>query len=917
MRSMSCGPGALSSVLVIVVLIVSGCNVNFGEWPEDAGGDADADTDADPCEGVSCGDHGECHVLDGEPICGCETGYDGEECDRCYPGYHHEDGDCMFDHECLPTSCAGHGECDDEGGDVTCECDSGFDPATNCATCLEGYHRSGESCVEDETCDDHGCSGHGTCDASTGVAICTCDDGYRGDECDECYPGYHDQDDGTCVRDDRCLDTSCAGHGSCDDDGGEVICTCFEGYAPPACVECTDDYHHEGSSCEPNESCPPDPCSGHGACDDSTGVAICTCHDGYRGVTCEACYPGYHDDSDGTCARDEGCLETSCAGHGACDDSTGLVICDCDDEYIGDSCAECAAGYHHEGLECAPDDTCEDRGCSGNGDCELDGGVARCVCEDGYRGDDCDECYPGYEDHDGVCVIPICGDGFVDPDEECDLGEANALNGPCLPTCVTASCGDGHVCFEEGCEEVLEHGVEYCDDGPAGSCADDCLDGERIIDTVAGGGVCDGLPARAAVWYGSLAVNPYDHTIYGADSLHHRVRRIDPTPGVIATGVITTFAGTGERGFADGARVNALFDTPMDLDVTDDGIWLVVMDTGNAVLREMGTDFGGVTDVHVIAGEPWNRDIYSGGLGGDLGGGELAVSGDWIYYRSGYQVRRANRVSGATEHVVAGWGRGCEDGVADVARFSGIGGLEWINGELWIGDTECGALRVFSEGYLRTSWSLHSIRGLAELHWNAVLIAGGEQHQCMALTISSSSRGVIAGTGDPATWDPADPTADGDGGPALAARLGNVIDIDYASPNAIIRESGPRGERLRSFHVEGVNIDTIAGNGFTDYCGDVGTADEYEHPEGGEWDYSATNAALDQPYRVVLLEDGTLVWTEAGNHVVRMRLPDGTIDTLAGDGTAGYEDPDGAPRFNYPLGIADDRAGGVGTCQSI
>ncbi len=46
-----------------------------------------------------------------------------------------------------------------------------------------------------------------------------------------------------------------------------------------------------------------------------------------------------------------------------------------------------------------------------------------------------------------------CGDGLLDPDEECDLGPDNADDGPCTAACTLAFCGDG----------LLHEGVEECD----------------------------------------------------------------------------------------------------------------------------------------------------------------------------------------------------------------------------------------------------------------------------------------------------------------------------------------------------------------------------------------------------------------------------------------------------------------------
>jgi len=46
------------------------------------------------------------------------------------------------------------------------------------------------------------------------------------------------------------------------------------------------------------------------------------------------------------------CEDNSCSGHGACDDSTGTVVCTCDAGYVGDDCGSCAEGFEESGGEC-------------------------------------------------------------------------------------------------------------------------------------------------------------------------------------------------------------------------------------------------------------------------------------------------------------------------------------------------------------------------------------------------------------------------------------------------------------------------------------------------------------------------------------------------------------------------------------
>ncbi len=96
------------------------------------------------------------------------------------------------------------------------------------------------------------CSGHGTCDTTTGK--CACDAGY---------------DPPACTKAPIQCPSDCSGHGTCDTTTGK--CTCGTGYNPPACTA-------------PGQ-CPSN-CSGHGTCDTTTGT--CTCDTGYSGTDCSS-----------------------------------------------------------------------------------------------------------------------------------------------------------------------------------------------------------------------------------------------------------------------------------------------------------------------------------------------------------------------------------------------------------------------------------------------------------------------------------------------------------------------------------------------------------------------------------------------------------------------------------------------------
>lgn len=137
---------------------------------------------------------------------------------------------------------------------------------------------------------------------------------------------------------------------------------------------------------------------------------------------------------------------------------------------------------------------------------------------------------------------PECGDGIVDADEACDLGEDNGANSPCTPECQINICGDGYAftdnlelcddgndsntdaclndCSPASCGDgFLFEGTEDCDPGPNPpdeSCSNDC-EPQRIMDIAIGGRhVCarlrDGqLRCWGANWGGQLG--------YGHDNL--------------------------------------------------------------------------------------------------------------------------------------------------------------------------------------------------------------------------------------------------------------------------------------------------------------------------------------------------------------------------------------------------------------
>jgi uncharacterized protein (TIGR03437 family) len=143
----------------------------------------------------------------------------------------------------------------------------------------------------------------------------------------------------------------------------------------------------------------------------------------------------------------------------------------------------------------------------------------------------------------------------------------------------------------------------------------------------------------------------------------------------------------------------------------------------------------------------------------------------------------------------------------------------------------------------------------------------------------------------------------GDNGPATSAQLGNPegVAVDASGSLFILDSAGPR---LRKVDPSGT-ITTIAGYGVAGYSGDGGPA---------------TSAQLNNPNGIVLDTSGVLYIADTYNSRIRKVASDGTITTVAGNGSAGYSG-DGGPapkaQLNNPTGIALDATGNLYIADSI
>ncbi|HSA33442.1 MAG TPA: alpha-amylase family glycosyl hydrolase [bacterium] len=225
-------------------------------------------------------------------------------------------------------------------------------------------------------CDGITCSGHGTCDATSGRAVCICDENYHPNGLLECIADT-----------DPCEGVDC--------DDWE---TCVNGACDPLPGKCNDkDDCAANEECEEHDCVSHDPCegvdcSGHGECTSGYGYGdevFCDCEENYHAVGLE-CLPGAPADDDSLFSDDElppdadtvtdpcvgvSCKEWEVCVEGDCALSPGRCVKtgDCGDDEVCDTAA-------HDCIV----NPCTGVACGNGGICSLDGITPVCNCPNGY-----------------------------------------------------------------------------------------------------------------------------------------------------------------------------------------------------------------------------------------------------------------------------------------------------------------------------------------------------------------------------------------------------------------------------------------------------------------------------------------------------------------------------------------------------
>ena len=480
---------------------------------------------------------------------------------------------------------------------------------------------------------------------------------------------------------------------------------------------------------------------------------------------------------------------------------------------------------------------------------------------------------------------------------------------------------------------------------------------DGVITTVAGNGTVgfsgDGGPATGAQLSSvfGLAVDIAGN-LWIADSVANRIRRV--TPG----GIISTVAGTGDCGFSGdgGPAVAAQLCAPAGI-ASDTAGNLFITDTLNNRIRQISSD-GTIT---TVAGSGPSGISYldlcaPSGDGGPAAAAllcmpsnvavdqadNLFVADTYAGYSSGFQVVRKISTSGIITTVAGfncwmlfGEDRPCAPVPGDGATAT----KTYLDGPLGLAVDNTGSLLI-ADAMRKRILKASPDGGMVTVAGNGQNTFSGDGGPATSAQLAAPAGVAVDGRGDVFIADYANDRirkitpdgiittiagngtygSSGDGGPATAAELvpfsvapdgaGNLFFFDI--PNRTIRKISP----------DGMIATVITVGSFNEYLALDSAGDLFlacpSNPNNAICELSPhgairTVAELAYPFGVAVDSAGNLFVADIGSNSIRKVAPDGTITTVAGNGTKGSSG-DGGPATEaqvQPQGVAVDAAGNL------
>ncbi len=338
--------------------------------------------------------------------------------------------------------------------------------------------------------------------------------------------------------------------------------------------------------------------------------------------------------------------------------------------------------------------------------------------------------------------------------------------------------------------------------GPAGT-----------VTTIAGSaesGYTDGSGATARFFGPTDIAVTSAGSIVVADTFNHRIRMIG------MDGVVSTLAGDGTAGYADGPGTSAQFSLPAAIAELDGTLY--VADGDNAVIRTVNLTTRDVGTLAGSAGAPGLDDGVGSAARFDRPYGldvDPTTRTLWIVDKNNAAIRTLDLGTGAV-HTLAGDGTlGAQDGVGAAAHFNSPSGIAVDGlGGAWVADTGNSVIRhIDADGTVTTAAGAAMSSGFIDgaprtarldRPWGIAMTTDGdilftEQYNS---TIRALTPGVEVHLVAGQRWDGGDPAAHPPprDGPAAAAVLAEPTglaiersgDLVFSDHHALRRVAGWR-----------------------------------------------------------------------------------------------------------------------------
>lgn len=391
-----------------------------------------------------------------------------------------------------------------------------------------------------------------------------------------------------------------------------------------------------------------------------------------------------------------------------------------------------------------------------------------------------------------------------------------------------------------------------------------------LVSTFAGSGApgyTNAASAAAAFSTPSGVAVDANGNVYVADTGNHVIRKI--TTG----GMVTTLAGGGVAGFADGTGTLARFSGPVSV-AADAAGNVYVADRGNSAIRKITPDGVVTTFAGIRPGEPCClSESYFDATG-------VAVDGAGnVYVAPRFGGNRAIRKitpAGVGSNLYAPAGN-------EAYSFNPYGIAVDAGGTVYMTDPAAGRVqKITSDGAVSTvaGW-ISSPAGIAvDTSGNAFVAEAG--NNAIRKVTAAGEVGAFAGRSTGAT--------DGTG---MAAMFNRPAAVAVAAGGEIfVADTG--NQAIRKISRTGV-VTTFAGSGSAGFANGNGNSASFNAPTG-----------------VALDGSGNLYVADSNNNVIRQITPTGSVSTFAGSGAAGFANGFGtSASFSSPSHVAVDRDGNV------